>query len=575
MGLSSGNAHRYTAKLLALEAAAGCAPLQQEVVGFMPMLEWEPYLKLYPDQRLAAFLRRGIKFGFRIGFRPASPLGKNSRNHQSVESNPQAVSAYIADEVAGHRLELVGSESVHTSPMGLIPKARQPGKFRLICDLSSPQGASVNDGIDPELCSLQYANVDDAVALVKSLGAGTLIAKLDLKSAYRMVPVHHLDQRFLGIRWQNSTFCDRALPFGLRSAPLIFTAVADGLAWAMGCNGIQHVIHYLDDFLLAGPPQTDVCTVALRVAVPLCAKLGLPVAPNKVEGPTTVLTFLGLEIDTLRLELRLPQDKIIRLRDTLREWYGRRDPTKRQLQSLIGLLSHAATVVKPGRTFMRHLINTMKVPKQGDQKVRLNAQCMADIHWWAMFVESWNGISFFGPPRGDVSVVSDASGSWGCGAFLPASGAWFQFQWPPAWSGTSIAAKEMFPVLVSAALWGRYWSGVAVEFVSDNMSVVQALTSRRVRDPLLMHMLRCLFFLEARFGFDHVATHIPGKDNSAADALSRNRLAEFFAIHSGAPRMPVVVPPQLYELLSSQNMEWTDARWRELFTAVLYEVSHV
>ena len=557
-----------------MEAAAGCISLQQEVKGFLPLEEWDPYLKSFPDQTLAAFLRRGFKFGFRIGFDPSKPLRSCEKNHQSVIANPETVSAYISDEVAQHKLR-VASGPVHTSPIGLIPKANQPGKFRLICDLSSPQGTSVNDGISHDLCSLQYARIDDAVALVKMLGVGTMIAKLDLKSAYRMVPVHQLDQRYLGISWQDTTFCDTALPFGLRSAPLIFTAVADSLAWAMLCNGVQYVIHYLDDFFFAGPPGSDMCAVALEVAVPLCSKLGLPVAPHKVEGPATVLTFLGIEIDTQKQELRLPQEKLIRLRGILRDWYGRKCPTKRQLQSLVGHLSHAASVVKPGRTFMRHLINTMSIPKRGDHKVRLNAQCRADIQWWATFLDRWNGISFFGQSQGDVTVVSDASGAWGCGAFIPLSGAWFQFQWPPSWEKVSIAAKELFPILVSAALWGRYWSGKSVLFVADNLSVIQVLTSRRASDTRLMHLLRCLFFLEAHFGFDHAARHIKGKDNVAADALSRDRLADYFNLFPSAPRMPESIPAQLYSLLSDHNMEWTSPQWRELFAAVVFRASVV
>ena len=179
-----------------------------------------------------------------------------------------------------------------------------------------------------------------------------MMAKLNLKSAYRMIPIHRLDQHLLGITWQGHTYKDQALPFGLRSAPLIFTAVADGLAWALACNGVRHFIHYLDDFFFVGPPNSVACAWALETAVPLCSKLGFPVALSKVEGPSTVLTFLGIELDSVQLELWLPQVKIFRLKMTLREWIGHRFPSKHQLQSLIGQLSHATVVVKPRCIFL-------------------------------------------------------------------------------------------------------------------------------------------------------------------------------------------------------------------------------
>lgn len=153
--------------------------------------------------------------------------------------------------------------NVHCSPMGLVPKPHQPNKFRLITDLSSPGGKSVNDGIPSDPCSLTYASVDDAVAIIKSLGRGTQLAKIDLKDAYRLVPVHPDDYHLLGTVWDTHMYVDRALPFGLRSAPKIFSAVADFISWVLHCHGIAHQLHYLDDYLFLGAPQSDEASRAL------------------------------------------------------------------------------------------------------------------------------------------------------------------------------------------------------------------------------------------------------------------------------------------------------------------------
>ena len=86
-----------------------------------------------------------------------------------------------------------------TSPFGVIPKRHSPGKWRLILDLSNPSGSSVNDGINPELCSLSYISVDDVARVVALLGRGTMLGKTNIKSAYRIIPVHPADRLLLGM----------------------------------------------------------------------------------------------------------------------------------------------------------------------------------------------------------------------------------------------------------------------------------------------------------------------------------------------------------------------------------------
>ena len=277
-------------------------------------------------------------------------------------------------------------------------------------------------------------------------------------------------------------------------------------------------------------------------------------------------TFLGIELDSVRQEFRLPGAKLNQLRELLTVWSGWRTATKHQLQSLIGHLSHASQVVRPGRTFMRCLIDAMRIPKRPFHQVRLNLQCRADIAWWLLFVGSWNGVSFFPSPCLGPSITSDASGSWGCGAFVSDTLEWFQLCWPATWCDTHIAAKELLPVVVSAAVWGHRWSRVRVCFRSDNLATVAALNSRRVRDPQLMHLLRCLFFFEAYFKFNHSALHVAGRANQAADALSRNNVSGFFSSVPQASPRPTPIPEPLLVMLFDHSLTWTSPCWRALFS---------
>ena len=113
--------------------------------------------------------------------------------------------------------------------MGVVPKGHTLGKWRMITNLSFPDGASVNDGIDPQLCSLQYTTVDRVARAAQCLGRWALLAKIDVKAAYRLIPVHPDDRWVLGFEWQGSHYVDGMLSFGLCSAPIIFTAVADAM----------------------------------------------------------------------------------------------------------------------------------------------------------------------------------------------------------------------------------------------------------------------------------------------------------------------------------------------------------
>ena len=279
------------------------------------------------------------------------------------------------------------------------------------------------------------------------------------------------------------------------------------------------------------------------------------------------MEFLGILIDTDKGELRLPEQKLARLRRMVVRWEHKLVCTKRDLQSLVGHLQHAATVVRPGRTFVRRMIDLSCVPSAPHHRVRLNKGFRSDLRWWALFLTEWNGVGLFPSRLQSESVYSDASGSWGCGAFWGVQ--WFQLSWPQQWQAKSIAVKELLPIVVAAALWGRQWSGRRVMFFCDNMAVVAVVKSGSAKDGGLMHLLRCLHFYAAEAGFEFSATHIEGRRNFAADALSRNKVSEFFSFVPQAHRAMSPLPPQLLYLLLTAQLDWMSPRWKELFSSTL------
>ena len=188
--------------------------------------EWDKELHHHPDGDFRAYLVKGNSEGFRIGFNyQISQCKKATANMKLATKNPLVVADYLEKERQAGRvpgpLKKEEWPSVHINRFGVIPKPHQPGKWRLIVDLSQPKGRSVNDGIEPELCLLRYTSVDEAVKRCHRMGCRSWLTKLDVEAAYRIVPIHREDRQLLGMLWGEELFIDTALPFGLRSAPKI------------------------------------------------------------------------------------------------------------------------------------------------------------------------------------------------------------------------------------------------------------------------------------------------------------------------------------------------------------------
>ena len=166
------------------------------------------------------------------------------------------------------------------------------------------------------------------------------------------------------------------------------------MVWALHLAGIEHLIHYLDDFLFLVAPQTNEGTRIHLLALNVFARLSVPIALHKTEGPAFIITFLGICIDTIAGELRLPLDKLQCLQGLIEAWTKKKTSTKKELESFLGHLCHAATVVHPGRTFLRELLHGVRQPHHF---TRLSAGAKADIMWWRCLLRHWPGHSFFSP----------------------------------------------------------------------------------------------------------------------------------------------------------------------------------
>ena len=245
--------------------------------------------------------------GFVMGSNLASvtPNGSNQlrrTNHQLTNTHRLSMNTWLMRCLGAawqaRLTDFPPLPNLEVSSFGVIPKWGQVGKWRLIVDLSSPTGSSVNDGIDPEKFTLHYITVDQVIHLVSQFETGALMAKFDVEATYRNVPVHPSGRSWLGMKWHNRYYVDLTPPFGLLSAPFIFNAIADMVAWILVYPyQISALLHYLDDFPSAGPPDSPQHAHNLCTALTVCKRLGLPLHPGKCEGKATVFVILGIELD--------------------------------------------------------------------------------------------------------------------------------------------------------------------------------------------------------------------------------------------------------------------------------------
>ena len=163
-------------------------------------------LSLRPDPSFFLYVCSSMRSGFSIGFAHVPSCFSMSPNHPSALPNKDIVSAYLlscvnAGETAGP-FPSPPFPCMHISGLGTVPK--QNVKVRLIHDLSSPSGTSVNDGVPREAFSLTYETVDTAISSIMTFGKGAFLSKMDIHNAFHLCPVCPSDWPFLGIYWGRS-----------------------------------------------------------------------------------------------------------------------------------------------------------------------------------------------------------------------------------------------------------------------------------------------------------------------------------------------------------------------------------
>ena len=274
---------------------------------------WQLLLESRYDPALSRDICSGFTYGFPLSFQGDLSHRVIPCNHPSLLDNLSVTRDMINQECnLGHiagPFPLLPILNLVISPLGLIPKAEHR-KFCIIHDLSFPKGNSVNFGIPKEFCSVTYEDYDYFVSLLTSVGQGCFIAKADIESAFRIIPVYPNDYHLLGFSFDRQYYYDRCLPMGCSISCKIFEQFSCALQWILQttCH-IMHMSHILDDYIFLSPSQS-LCTSYLQQFFSLAEWLSIPIKHSKTVLPSTCVVVHGIEIDTVKMEARLPQDKL-------------------------------------------------------------------------------------------------------------------------------------------------------------------------------------------------------------------------------------------------------------------------
>ena len=227
------------------------------------------------------------------------------------------------------------------NPIFAVPKNKDPNcdTFRRIDHLSHPKHQSVNDGIDKTNFPVKFPTIDFISARIRRLGIGTLLCKEDLSNAYKQIRINPSSWPYTGVKFQGKFYFSGYLVFGARSSVGIFERFSSVLEWILLSNGIDHVLHYLDDFLLLSPLRA---ISQQKKFLQIAQSLGWKLKDSKRVTPTTKLTYLGITFDTKLMTMSMPKYKLDEVVELCKKFTKstRTKISKKELRSLLGKLAH-------------------------------------------------------------------------------------------------------------------------------------------------------------------------------------------------------------------------------------------
>ncbi|CAF4209424.1 unnamed protein product [Rotaria sp. Silwood2] len=356
----------------------------------------------HPDKKFTSFLLSGLCEGF-----------------DTARRDPKNVTCLVAEEL--NKGFLIGRYNsppfinYRINPIGLV-ESKYSKKKRLIFDLSAPH----NDKDHPSINSLSYVTVDDAIKSIQKFGKGAWMNKADIQDAFKLLPIKPSLWPFYGLKWNSHYYFFLRLPFGSRSSPKLFDMLSAAIVWIAEHNyGLKKMLHLLDDFFVVDSRNDGGERTSVMISL-IFNRLKIPLSVHKTVGPAQEIEYLGIILDSNRMEARLPQAKVLRIMEMIKSLLNRRKCKKCELLVILGHMSFASRVVIPGRTFVHYLFNLTPYVRSLESHITIDRQAQLELIMWYRHLSEWNGTFFVLDPNifsnTGLAFSTDASTTVGCGA---------------------------------------------------------------------------------------------------------------------------------------------------------------
>ena len=460
----------------------------------------------------SSFVVDVIENGFKLLF-VQSPSPYNFKNRSSALRHNDFVEEAILELLQRGCIQEVDSRPAFCNPLHVAQQSS--GKLRLILDLSHLNLSLVKKRVKYE----------DLRTVLQVFSQGMFVFAFDLKSAYHHIEICAEHTKFLAFQWtfpqgETKFYEFLVLPFGLSSAPYIFTKVMRQLVKFWRGLGLSIVL-YLDDGIGGSSCIHRAKSISHQVQQDLSLS-GFTINNEKSRWePRQKLTFLGTILDFNTGMLFIPEGRLSKLKSSIQSCLDRTAIRVRELASITGqIISLSCGFGNITRLLSRRCYAAIEQRSSWDEMICLSQDVTYELQFWLNNVDSMNGRRMV-PKSSAVGVVfSDASASGFGGYSVQCGSNLVAGSWSEGESKHSSTMREILAVKYVLLSLIERLSGLTIKWFSDNQNVPRIIEHGSSKEHLQTEAMS-IFHTCCAHGISLEMEWIPRSDNEKADFLSR------------------------------------------------------